>query len=106
MRIEQVIEEHGLQSKEFRGYWSALDGGGTPQTLMGQKRAEEQRRLEALIRDQSLAFLMAVLQPLREQYLSSALTASDPKDIYEARGAYMAFEDIENYLLNVCADQD
>lgn len=106
MRIEQVIEEYALQGREFKDYWEELEAAGTPQALLGQKRAEEQRRLEALIRDQSLSFIEAVLQPLREQYLSTALTASDPKDIYEARGAYMAFEDIMNYLLNVCADQD
>lgn len=106
MRIEQVIEEYALQGREFKDHWEELEAAGTPQALLGQKRAEEQRRLEALIRDQSLAFIEAVLQPLREQYLSTALTTSDPKDIYEARGAYMAFEDIVNYLLNVCADQD
>jgi|JYMV01.1.fsa_nt_gi hypothetical protein len=106
MRIEQVVEEYDLQDKAFKEYWGGLEGEGTPHSLLGQKRAEEQRRLEVLIRDQSLAFMEAVLLPLREQYLSTALTASEPKDIYEARGAYMAFEDVVNYLLNLCADED
>ena len=106
MKLEQLLEEYNLQMKDFRKYWHGLEGEGTPQALQGQKRAEEQRRLEEVIQSGTLAFLETVLRPLQEQYLSTALTASDRKDIFEARGAYMAFEDIVNYLLNLCADQE
>lgn len=106
MKIEQVLEEYNLQTKEFKAYWDGLEEEGAPQALLGRRRAEEQRRLESFIREQGLAFIEAILEPLREQYLSTALTASDPKDIYESRGAYMVFDDIVNYLLNLCADQE
>lgn len=106
MKFEQVLEEYANSVSSFEKHWNELESDGTPQVLQGSRRLEEQQRLEKLIRNNDLAFLLAVLKPLQDQYLQIALNASDTQEIFEGRGAYNSFSDIVNFLLNLCADQE
>ncbi len=106
MKFEQVLEEYANSVSSFEKHWNELESDGTPQVLQGSRRLEEQQRLEKLIRNNDLAFLLAVLKPLQDQYLQITLNASDTQEIFEGRGAYNSFSDIVNFLLNLCADQE
>ena len=73
MKFEQVLEEYANSVSSFEKHWNELESDGTPQVLQGSRRLEEQQRLEKLIRNNDLAFLLAVLKPLQDQ---SILTTS------------------------------